>query len=316
MSDSTRAPRSELSASEALYPIRTVSRVTGVNSVTLRAWERRYGLIRPRRTESGHRVYTDEQINEIRHILDLVEGGMSIGQVGTLLEAESAAQESGSREDVWDVYSRRMIAVVQSFDEARVDEVYNEAMGLYPVDIVTTRLIVPVMIELGRRWRDRIGTVAEEHFFSSHLRNKLGARIHHRSSRSSGPRLVLACLEGEQHEIGSLLFALSALDRGFRLVYLGADVPIVDLPAVQGKTRCRGIVLAGTAEPIGYDLYAALTAMVRRVDVPVFVGGRVCSSRRADIERSGAIALGADLGPAMKAIESRLGAEPGRPGSP
>jgi methanogenic corrinoid protein MtbC1 len=151
--------------------------------------------------------------------------------------------------------------------------------------------------------------VVEEHFFSSHLRNKLGARIHHRSRRTSAQRLILACLEGEQHEIGALLFALSAADRAFRLIYLGADVPIDELVGVQDKTRSNGIVLAGTTEPTEYDLGVKLGSLVERVEVPVFVGGRVCSYSRAAIESSGAILLGADLASAFKAIESQLGAD-------
>ncbi len=309
MASAGRGAGLTLGGIDGLYPIRTVSRVTGVNAVTLRAWERRYGLIQPQRTDSGHRVYTDGQIDEIRHILELIDGGMSIGQVGHYLEAESASRATDKHADAWESLRRRLVTAVQAFDEQRVDDIYNEAMALYSVDIVTTRLIVPVLLELGRRWQERTGTVAEEHFFSGHLRNKLGARIHHHARRSSGPRLILACLEGEHHEIGCLLFALSALDRGFGLVYLGANVPIGDLPGVQSKTRSGGIVLAGATEPGGYDLSTALTGLVAQVDVPVFIGGRVCSPARDAIERSGAIVLGCDLPPAMKAIELHLGAE-------
>src|SRR5210317_1048835 len=87
---------------ECLYPIRTVSRLTGVNAVTLRAWERRYGLIKPRRTDSGHRVYTEQHVDEIRHILALVDSGVSIGQVGTVLEGENNAAPASGRENAWD----------------------------------------------------------------------------------------------------------------------------------------------------------------------------------------------------------------------
>ena len=315
MSDSRSGAKSEPDARDGLYPIRTVARVTGVNPVTLRAWERRYGLIRPHRTQSGHRVYTSEHIDEIRHILDLVGSGMSIGQVGPLLEAKSASEVLEDRQDDWEKYRGRMMSAIQYFDELRVDDVYNEAMGLYPVDVVTTRLIVPVLQELGRRWRNRTGTVAEEHFFSSDLRNKLGARIHHRSRRASGHRLMLACLEGERHEIGALLFALSAVDRSFRIIYLGADVPTGDLVSAQDKAQCSGIVLSGTSEPTGYDFGAALASLVEGVGVPVFVGGGVCSYSRTAIEGSGAILLGTDLAPALNTIELQLGPGPGRGGS-
>lgn len=316
MREPARESGTDSGTKQGLYPIRTVSRLTGVNAVTLRAWERRYGLIKPHRTESGHRVYSDNHINEIRQILEMIDRGMSIGQVGTLLKAESAKPLSQQDEDGWDIYRRRMIGAVQSFDEQLVDETYNDAMSIYPVDVVTKRLVVPVLGELGQRWHDRSGTVSEEHFFTSLLRNKLGARLHHRGKRSDGPRLILACLQGERHEIGALLFALSAMDRVFRLIYLGANVPLRDLPGVQTKAQCCGIILAGTNEPSDYDLSAELSELVERVDIPVFVGGRVCSHARRAIEGSGAISLGTELSPAMRVIESELNAAQHRSDSP
>lgn len=90
MPEVTDLPEERQPASENLYPIRTVAKLTGVNAVTLRAWERRYGLIKPKRTRSGHRVYTDEHVELVRQILALLDSGISVGQVGEVFEARKS----------------------------------------------------------------------------------------------------------------------------------------------------------------------------------------------------------------------------------
>ena len=119
------------------------------------------------------------------------------------------------------------IGAIIRFDEPGVEDTYNEAMSLYPIAEVTSKLVVPLLRELGRRWETAEGSVAEEHFFSVYLRNKLGARFHHRPTLpAAAPRLLAACVPGEHHEIGLLLFALAAHEAGLRVVLLGADVPL------------------------------------------------------------------------------------------
>ncbi|HEY9150487.1 MAG TPA: MerR family transcriptional regulator, partial [Gammaproteobacteria bacterium] len=193
------------SDADGLYPIRTVSSLTGVNAVTLRAWERRHGLIRPRRTPKGHRLYSREDIERIQRTVDLLERGLAISQVAPLLDPAQTVpggREPPGQGDIWGRYRQRMLAAIEDFNEAALDAAYHDALSLYPAELVSTRLAKPLLIELGDRWQDRPAGIAEEHFFSVYLRNKLGARIQHLNSRGRGPRLLLACLPGEYHEIG------------------------------------------------------------------------------------------------------------------
>ena len=107
--------------SPGLYPIRTVSQLTGVNAITLRAWENRYALIEPIRKESGHRLYTQEHIDLINRVVGLLDRGMRIGQVKPLLDAEQSSrrQEAGQEPvtDAWRRYLDGMMAAVIRFDE-------------------------------------------------------------------------------------------------------------------------------------------------------------------------------------------------------
>ncbi len=189
---------------DGLVPIRTVSSLTGVNSVTLRAWERRYDLIKPVRTPKGHRLYTMADVDLIQQVVDLLDNGMSIGQVRQVLDngrSRSEPEPAPMPEDPWLRDHQRLLNAITQFDEAVLNDIYQDALSLYPVDVVTTRLTVPMLRELGTRWANGVGSIAEEHFFSVFLRNKLGTRFHHLSRNRRGPRLLTACLPGEQHEL-------------------------------------------------------------------------------------------------------------------
>lgn len=292
------------SASES-FPIRTVAEITGVNAVTLRAWERRYGLIKPSRTPKGHRMYTQHDIRLIQEILERLSHGMSISQI-TREILEKTAVDKDQSSSTWDVYKQRMIGAIVNFDEQALDAIYNEAMSLYPVDIVTTRLFMPLLEELGTRWEIQTGSVAEEHFFSVYLRNKLGARFHHQNLRNTGPRLVVACLPGEQHEFGILLFALMAQSKGYQIILLGTDLPVTELNHVVNRTRCMGIVLAGSASLGCESLFDSIKALTDSVTIPVFVGGDVTQACVDEITRANAFSLGRDFAASLRIITRRI----------
>ena len=161
--------------------------------------------------------------------------GLSIGQSTALADND---RDGRARGQVWGTYGERHRAVSR-FDEQGLDDIYNAALGLHPIETVTQSLLLPVLRELGERWARRDGSVAEEHFFSVYLRSKLGARFHHRTRRSGVTRVLAACLPGEQHEIGLLIFALAAHERGFETVLLAANTPIEDFAAVVARSARR-----------------------------------------------------------------------------
>ncbi len=293
------------------FPIRTVATLTGVNPVTLRAWERRYKLIRPQRTAKGHRLYSQLDIERIKRVLVLLNQGISISQVSKILDQEPSqivAMHTTESPEVWPQYRKRMLAAIGCFDEPALDSIYNDALSLYPVELVNTRLLTPLLGSFGERWKEQPSIVAEEHFFSVYLRNKLGARIHHLNQRSSGPLLLLACLPGEFHDIGLLFFALEAVNRGYRVLVLGANTPLHHLPEVIQRRPCEAIVLSGSTQPARGLLKEALPLLAKQVAVPVFAGGGAMERHRDAVEAAGAICVGKDIQPALKQIGGTLAA--------
>lgn len=306
MKPARRTRRNAAEAIPDLFPIRTLSQLTGVNPVTLRAWERRHGLIKPRRTPKGHRLYSREDVALVERILGLTARGVSVGQAREVLaRAPSAAAHEGPDEP-WNSARAQMLEAVTAFDEDAVERVYERCLGLHPVDVVTQRLVLPLLIELGRRWESAEGSVAEEHFFGAYLRNKLGARFHHRSRSARGSRLLAACWPGELHEVGLLLFALAASEHGFRVILLGANMPLEDLPHAAQRSGADAVVLSGTSKPSAETLGRGLPALVKALRVPVYCGGLAAARCHAQIVAAGAAPLGEDLAEGLARIAERL----------
>jgi len=291
--------------SAARLPIRTISALTGVHAVTLRAWERRYGLIRPERTPKGHRLYSHRHVERIRRVLALVERGVQISQVRNMLDPEPAVTPVAASEH-WRLQLERMAAAIAQFDEQELDRIYEEALSLHAIEQVTRCLLLPLLVHLGQRWRDLAGGIAEEHFFAMYLRSKLGARLQHRMRYAEGPRLVAACAPGEQHEIGLLLFALEAHAGGLRTVLLGADTPLPDVAIARRRSRAHAVVISSSMEPPADFFGTALPGLVRDAGAPVFVGGEASVRHAKRIAAAGAAALGVELEDGVRLIRASL----------
>lgn len=288
------------------YPIRTISELTGVSGTTLRAWERRYGLLKPARTPKGHRLYSSDDIDLIKEVVRLMKQGHAIGEVVRILR-NPGADEQNSRisEPHWEGYQQRMLKAIANFDEQGLDRAYSELLSLYPVDMVTGQVVIPVLESLGQRWQQREAGIAEEHFFSAFLRNKLGARLHHEAGRSRGSRIVVSCLPGEYHELGVLLFCIAAIGHGYRILYLGANLPPSQLPLVAQRTEVAAILLSGSrAEHWGPQLESALSRCIESIQVPLMLGGECSAAHREQIEGLGIHALGADHARALENMEA------------
>jgi DNA-binding transcriptional MerR regulator/methylmalonyl-CoA mutase cobalamin-binding subunit len=292
---------------EKLYTIGTVSKLTGVGAITLRAWERRHGLIKPVRKASGHRLFTRHHIDQINRITALTQQGVRISQIRPEMLESDTTGESAGESDTWNDYLNSMIAAIIDFDEGRLEEIYNEALSLYPIGAVTRKLLAPLLIELGLRWASNEGSIAEEHFFAFYLRNKIGARYHHRArGYNKGPRLLLAGLPGEYHEIGQLLFALTAHEAGYRVIPLGPNMPLHELAYVAKKKRCSAILLSGAIEPSVRTLSKDLPKLVANAEIPVLVGGLSSVYACDAINRTGAVALGRDVEHGLSRIDEIL----------
>ncbi|MCW8275716.1 MerR family transcriptional regulator [Pseudomonas sp. PCH199] len=174
---------------EGWLPIREVARQTGVNAITLRAWERRYGLIVPQRTPKGHRLFSAEHVQRILTILTWLNRGVAVSQVKHLLDTPQAFDESV--ENDWQLLRQTLLRAVTRLTERTLDDTVNQAMALYPPRILCQHLLMPLLAELEQRWQSQFGAQMERVFFYSWLRSKFGARIYHNNRQLNTTPLLL-----------------------------------------------------------------------------------------------------------------------------
>jgi DNA-binding transcriptional MerR regulator len=305
------------------FPIRELVLRTGVNASTLRAWESRHGLLKPVRTPSGHRLYSLADVQRVQRLQELLVQGLSLAEIAPLLEQEvgPAAESSAApletlrlkqANPAWYGYLLETLRALEDFSTERLDSLYNAACALYPIDLVTRNLLVPVLEQLGLRWDKRDSGIAEEHFFSAWLRNKLGARLHHSQGLPRGKPLILACLPHENHEIGLLLCALGILQLGHRVVYLGANMPTRQIIHVSRTSHALGIILTGSGVADATPALADITWLVETSHLPVFVGSHYSEQMKDELSRAGAIPLGDNLDLGLHLIESHLASQASR----
>lgn len=291
------------------FPIRVLSERTGVATSTLRAWERRYRLLAPERTPKGHRLYNLSDVELVNRTLALLEEGHSLSAIAAQLNSSeskvSKSQDKLAQSGVWHDYIIGTMLAISDFSHERIEAIFNEASSLYPLDMVTDRLIEPVLIKLGSDWQDKPTGIAEEHFYSNWVRNRLAARFHHGYGQSKGARIVCACLPGAYHEIGLLLFSLAALTRGYRILYFGANLPLEQIPLILTRSGARGVILS-SRDLISADQDKQLGQIVETCRVPVMLGGNAADQAAKHFELAGGMRLGSNISVALQLLSIRV----------
>ena len=174
---------------EGWLPIREIARLTGVNAVTLRAWERRYGLIVPHRTPKGHRLYSTAHVDRVLAILTWLNRGVSVSQVKQLLDDQQMPAPNVVSD--WDPLRQNLLDAITTLSERRLDDTLNQAMSLYPPRTLCEQLLLPLLTALEQRWQGQFGAQLERVFFYSWLRSKFGARLYHNNRQVSGTPVLL-----------------------------------------------------------------------------------------------------------------------------
>jgi methanogenic corrinoid protein MtbC1 len=206
---------------------------------------------------------------------------------------------------IWREYLHHTLRAIGDFSHQRVEAVYNEASSLYPIDMVTERLIEPTLMTLGERWQSKPAGIAEEHFYTSWVRNRLGARFHHGYSQAEGTRITCACMPGDHHEIGLMLFALAAQSRGYRVLYFGADLPLAQVPLIVQGSAVRAVILSSRT-PLTEDQERALAELSEQSVVPLLLGGQASDNTLPVFESAGGIRLGSRISVALHVLTSRV----------
>lgn len=221
-----------------------------VSPELLRAWERRYGLLKPIRSEGGFRLYTAEDEERVARMKLALDDGLSAAEA-----ARRALAEVRPMDDLLDDARGRLLAAAHTYDEVAVHAVLDEALAGFALETVLRELILPVLREVGDQWERGELEVGQEHFASHLIRERLLglARLW---GRGGGPLAILACAPGERHDISLLAFGLLLRSHGWRILYLGADTPLETLGRAVATTNPRRVVVV-SFDPSLLDAVAA-----------------------------------------------------------
>jgi DNA-binding transcriptional MerR regulator len=265
-----------METADGLLRIGELSRRLGVSDHVLRAWERRYGLLQPVRSAGGFRLYSEEDESRVRRMQAHLARGLSAAEAARAVlgaeETGAGVPESGvvgRHEGLADAASA-LARALDEFDEPAAQAVLDRLLSDFTVETVLRDVVMPYLQELGERWEQGSGTVAQEHFASNLLRGRL-ASLARGWGHGHGPRAVLACPPGELHDLGLLVFGIALNRNGWRIGYLGADTPLDELITTAIDTEADLVVLAASTP----DRFAGLTADLARLAgvVPLALAG-------------------------------------------
>lgn len=297
MTDSTSfAPPLGDLAHEELYPIREVARMTGINPVTLRAWERRYGLVQPTRTESGHRLYSLADIEEVRSILGWIERGVAVSKVGKILARTQHPRitpgEPRLDQNEWQQWQEQTKRCVRDFDEARLEQVYGQVFSSYPMAVAFQEVLMPVWQELLVN-QESFGQASEWLFLDSFLRARTLQRLQLARNQGQDSHVLLVALPGQCRELELLVAGLLLSSSQVLIQVLGLGQPLEELSLVCDKVDPDAVVLFSHIPP-SVGLPRQMTKLGQTLSCPLLLCGELSEMAQDSLIDSSVACLGND----------------------
>lgn len=239
--------------------IKAVAKIVGLLPVTLRAWERRYGLPSPKRGQQGYRLYSEHDVNTLLWLKEQLDSGRNIGQAANKLIQliEAGNDPAPHKPAAADIHTPQISLALPdlkqgissslaNYDTASASDQFRRAISIYPADDVFSGIVEPLMIEVGEKWHAGSISIAEEHyvteFFHEHLQSMLSTTV--KPFREG--IILAACMPGELHEIGLLMIVAHLRLRGWNVVYMGPNLGLERLDEVIRKLKPRMILFSAT----------------------------------------------------------------------
>ena len=277
-----------MSSTENVLRIGELSRRVGVPVESLRAWERRYGLLAPSRTPGGFRLYGEGDVARVLAMRAHLGEGLSAAEAARLALAEEVAETTAAPIPITD--ARELEAALDRFDETAAQHALDRLLATLTLEVVLRDVLMPYLHELGERWERGEATVAQEHFASNLVRGRLMA-LARPWDRGTGPRALLACAEGEHHDLPLVAFGLSLREHGWRINFLGADTPPASVVEAAQALGPDAVVISGTTSGAFHESATRLREVT--LHAPLWIAGAAASGPVA--RRAHAAHLGGDV---------------------
>ncbi|MEC8051780.1 MAG: MerR family transcriptional regulator [Myxococcota bacterium] len=242
---------------DGLYPMRVVVQLTDLNAETIRAWQRRYGAIKPRRSEGNARRFTMEDIRRLSLLKKATSAGQAISEIAQLSETEllkiiESSQQHATTERVRDdqldnIFQGtvvRFLEAVARYDTGEATKVLSSAALYLETRSFLLEIVIPLMNKIGQDWHSGAMRIGQEHFATEILKGVLFSQRTTTGSRPGGMPVVTCAPDGCLHEFGALIGGILMAQRGFDCVYLGPSVPFDDIAHAAESTNAELIVLS------------------------------------------------------------------------
>ncbi|MDQ0244272.1 DNA-binding transcriptional MerR regulator/methylmalonyl-CoA mutase cobalamin-binding subunit [Bacillus fengqiuensis] len=229
-----------MASQEGKYNIKAISNLVGIQPGTLRAWERRYQILSPVRNESGHRLYTEQDLKVVKWLAEKVEQGFTISQAVSLMESETTTIQQTAEEDGADSPKKikgELLRFLLSFQEGKAQELMNQAFSLYSVEKVVIDILGSLLVTIGDLWEKGKITTAHEHYATQLLRTRISMIMHSLPSNGMLPKVIAVCGPHESHEGGLLIFTLFLRRKGFEVIYLGTSIAEEDIQLIVDEVQ-------------------------------------------------------------------------------
>jgi len=306
-----------------LYTIKTVVQITGMTPATLRAWERRYNVLSPGRSNGGYRLYSVRDIATLLWLKGQVEAGVTISRAVALLERYHEAGEepelaislaalkgqpagpSSNPVRSQEALSEELLAALLTYRETDAEVLLNEAFALYPIEVVAEEIIGPTLAGIGELWHDGKATIVQEHFATAFLRRRLTALFHAYDQPEFGPLAITGSAPSEWHDVGILLVSLALRRQGWRVIYLGQNVPAEHLIEEIERLRPDLVCVSATTRESATGDLRQVGEAIQQMPEPrprLIVGGGAFNAD-PELQR---LYPGAYLGPSARSVVANL----------
>jgi DNA-binding transcriptional MerR regulator/methylmalonyl-CoA mutase cobalamin-binding subunit len=281
------------------YPIRVVAERTGLTPAAIRAWERRYGVVAPSRSEGAQRLYTDADVERLRLVTQLSAEGYSLADLSkrstaVLARLSSEAVTTTPTAQIPEPTNQRRATIDRLLDGARKlnpgalrADLMQIVLDLGPIPAMD-EIVSPFLVRIGEAWACGDVSIAQEHVASSVVRDVLGWVLQSAIPSAEAPTLIATTIAGEGHEFGAMMAATVAAVAGWRVLYLGANTPAPDLARAARSSNAKVIVLGIVGEEGAENVKAEANALRKAVGSrsKVVAGGAAASDHRLTLKRA------------------------------
>ncbi|OGN94914.1 MAG: hypothetical protein A2Z71_06400 [Chloroflexi bacterium RBG_13_50_21] len=304
-----------------IYNLKAVIKEVGINPVTLRAWERRYNLLKPKRSPGGHRLYSRQDIEMLKWLIERQAEGLSISSAMEMWKNQHIDEQDsfqviktpmpviGMGESILDLLRDRWISECLLFDDQSANQTLDEAFALAAPEMILSEVIQKGLALIGERWYSGSVSVQQEHFTSSVAIRRVNNLLAAVAPPTRPGHILVACPPGEEHDFILLVITYLLRRHGWDMVYLGSNVPLIDLDATIRSTSSILFLSAAQMLKTAASLRNLSEYMIT-LGLPLAYGGGIFDQVPALTQHVSGYYLGTELSRLPQQVEHIITAPP------